>query len=151
MTVPTVTGHTCWLGPALCRVAGVLLGKETLERRRSGQMGQGLVRRGEAKRVAAPCVPSPELGIVGCLAGTPRARSSPALLRLPLCGGAPHMHPSALLQERRRGQQQGRKGRRKGRLGGEKVCSLPGGEPGSHWPPVDASGQGHTGSFLTIT
>lgn len=105
MTVPTVTGHTCWLGPALCRVAGVLLGKETLERRRSGQMGQGLVRRGEAKRVAAPCVPSPELGIVGCLAGTPRARSSPALLRLPLCGGAPHMHPSALLQERRRGQQ----------------------------------------------
>lgn len=105
--MPTATGHTCWLGPALCRVAGRLLGKETLERRHSGQMGRGLVRRGEAKRVAAPCVPSPEPGLVGCPAGTPRARSSPALLRSPLCGGAPHMHPSALLQEKRRGQQQG--------------------------------------------
>ena len=35
----------------LCRVAGGQVGKETLERRRSGQTGRGLVRRGERKRV----------------------------------------------------------------------------------------------------
>ena len=51
----------------LCRVAGGQVGKETLERRRSGQTGRGLVRRGERKRVEVPCVPSPEPGIVGRL------------------------------------------------------------------------------------
>ena len=61
------------------------------------------------------------------------------------------MHPSALLQEKCRETLGGGKGGAKADSEGRQVCSLPGGEPGSHWPPVDTSGQGHTESFLTIT
>lgn len=44
-------------------------------------------------RVGVPCVLSPEPGIVGRLEGTPRACSSPVLLRPPLCGGVPPPPP----------------------------------------------------------
>lgn len=113
--------------------------------------GAGAGEAGGEEESGGPLRPKSRAGHRGAPGGTPCTRSSPALLRVPLCGGTPHMHPSALLQEKCRGTLGGGKGGAKADSEGRQVCSLLGGEPGSHWPPVDTSGQGHTESFLTIT
>ena len=113
------------------------MGKETLERRRSGQTGWGPAR--GVERVRVPCIPSPEAGTVGRLEGTPRAAVHQSCSAHLSAVAPPPTGTPALFQEKYSGQVGGRKRRRRASSEGRQGCPPPGGNqvplasPGHLW------------------
>lgn len=126
---------------------GGQVGKETLER--SGQTGWGPARGGEWGSPASRAPSQAPWGAWRAPLGPAVHQSCSAHLSA-VARPAPR-HPLPFFRRSAADTSGGGKGGAEAGSERRQGCSSPGGEPGSHWPPLDTSGQGHLESFLIIT